>query len=504
MLRGERRKMKRTLTMIIISLLCLSTFQVYTSHVKASGLRARAEDMRNNHVSVSIPALVAIDLETLNLKSNGKSITAYVEFPKGFDVNDVNVSSVMLNSTVRAELAPATIGDYDNDATADLMAKFNRTAANQFIVSQGIEFANVTIAVGGQLKDGTTFAGSDTVRVSGLVGDVNCDGKVDFRDLALGAFAFWSRPGEPRWNDNANFAQPWDKIDLCDLAKTARNYGAIARIDTPPGILAGWRSSEYSHQTDLTKAYWINTANAISAKLDASSSGVYVIGEIDFIGENPGPVCYLSFPKPVGTYNNVRFESEDVNEDYLTAFDAAGLKIWLAVEPGDADVSRLMDLVMNQYRHHSCVIGFGIDAEWYQAQSHTEGKPMTATEIQTWLTHLRTIINPHTNKADYLLFVKHFSESHIQNTFQADGLVFIDDSLGHSSYGAMLTEFKSWATYFSKSKVAFQIGYEEDKEPVWAGMQDPVKTIGQALISQNSNCIGIYWVDFSILDIFPK
>jgi hypothetical protein len=105
------------------------------------------------------------------------------------------------------------------------MVKFNRTIVVQYVISQKIEFANVTLTVGGQLNDGTTFEGSDTVRISGLVGDVNCDGRVDCKDLALGAFALFSSPGEPRWNGNANFAQPWDKIDVCDLAKIAMNYG---------------------------------------------------------------------------------------------------------------------------------------------------------------------------------------------------------------------------------------------------------------------------------------
>jgi hypothetical protein len=171
-------------------------------------------------------ANVEVDPDTLNLKSKGNWITAYVELPAGFDVNNINVSSILLNNTIAvAPSTPATIGDHDKNAVPDLMVKFNRTALVQYIVAQGIEYANVTLAVKGQLNDGTIFMGSDTIKVSGLVGDVNCDGKVNMKDLSLGIFAFWSRPGEPRWNDNANFAEPWDIINFVDLAKIVCHYG---------------------------------------------------------------------------------------------------------------------------------------------------------------------------------------------------------------------------------------------------------------------------------------
>jgi len=75
-----------------------------------------------------IPATVDIDPDTLNLKSKGRWITAYIELPEGYDVNDINVSTVRLNDTIAAEQHPAEVGDHDEDGIPDLMVKFDRRA----------------------------------------------------------------------------------------------------------------------------------------------------------------------------------------------------------------------------------------------------------------------------------------------------------------------------------------------------------------------------------------
>lgn len=173
-----------------------------------------------------VNAAVDVEPDTLNLKSKGKWISCFIELPPGYDVNDIRLDSIRLNDTIPVDpSAPVSVGDCDGDGISDLMVKFDRATVVQHIVSQGVEFANVTIILTGQLYDGTVFEGSDVIRVSGLVGDVNCDGKVSLFDMVLGAFALGSRPGSSRWNDNANFAQPWDIINLSDIVKIACNCG---------------------------------------------------------------------------------------------------------------------------------------------------------------------------------------------------------------------------------------------------------------------------------------
>lgn len=140
--------------------------------------------------SPEISATVDIDPDTLNLKDKedhnekeckherddekcengdhkevheGRWITAYIELPEGYDVNDINVSTVRLNDTIAAEQHPAEVGDHDEDGIPDLMVKFDRRAVI-YIIS-GNATGEVELTVTGNLYSGISFRGSDTIRV---------------------------------------------------------------------------------------------------------------------------------------------------------------------------------------------------------------------------------------------------------------------------------------------------------------------------------------------------
>lgn len=120
----------------------------------------------------ALTATVDIDPDTLNLKSKGNWITAYVELPEGYDANDINTSTVLLNDTISAEVHPTGVGDEDNDGVPDLMVKFDRAEVKSYILAN-IELAtlyqersmNITLTVTGNLNDETPFEGSDTIRI---------------------------------------------------------------------------------------------------------------------------------------------------------------------------------------------------------------------------------------------------------------------------------------------------------------------------------------------------
>jgi len=82
-----------------------------------------------------ITATVDIHPQTLNLRSRGKWITAFIELPEDYNVADINVSSIMLNDTIPAELRPLAIGDYDEDGIPDLMVKFDRAEVISCIIA---------------------------------------------------------------------------------------------------------------------------------------------------------------------------------------------------------------------------------------------------------------------------------------------------------------------------------------------------------------------------------
>jgi hypothetical protein len=98
--------------------------------------------------------------DTLNLISKGEAVTVYIELPIGYDVNDIDVSTIRLNGVVPALTKPTNVGDYDNDGVSDLMVKFNRSDV-QSILSVGDK---VTIAVIGKVNS-SVFEGVDHIRV---------------------------------------------------------------------------------------------------------------------------------------------------------------------------------------------------------------------------------------------------------------------------------------------------------------------------------------------------
>jgi hypothetical protein len=103
---------------------------------------------------------VDIDPDTLNLKSKGKWITAYIELPGTYDVSDINVSTVKLNDAVLAESKPTDVGDYDDDGIPDLMVKFDRSSVATLLSPA----ESVSISVSGEVA-GTFFKGFDTLKV---------------------------------------------------------------------------------------------------------------------------------------------------------------------------------------------------------------------------------------------------------------------------------------------------------------------------------------------------
>lgn len=134
--------------------------------------RDRAPDLGVFTIAIShIHAMVDIHPEALNLISKGRWVTGYIEFPDGYDVNDINVSMIMLNGSIPAETEPTAIGDYDNDTIPDLMVKFDRAQITSYILANSNtmqlfnkRFAIVTLTITGYTNNGTLFKGIDAIK----------------------------------------------------------------------------------------------------------------------------------------------------------------------------------------------------------------------------------------------------------------------------------------------------------------------------------------------------
>ncbi|UCE37622.1 MAG: right-handed parallel beta-helix repeat-containing protein [Thermoplasmata archaeon] len=98
-----------------------------------------------------------VDPDTLNLKSNGRWVTAYIILPEGMDASDIDFDTISLGDGT-FEVG----GEYGEFNSNVCMAKFDRSELEDQIGSPN---EALELIVTGELKDGTPLRGSDTIRV---------------------------------------------------------------------------------------------------------------------------------------------------------------------------------------------------------------------------------------------------------------------------------------------------------------------------------------------------
>jgi len=263
----------------------------------------------------------------------------------------------------------------------------------------------------------------------------------------------------------------------------------------PAGIVfAGVRSSSYGIKPFPEPAAWQRAILAMAAKFEGATPGaIWIVG---VMAKTPRFV-HVDFPAEGRTVPYVEFDSVDKPERYLDAFDGKGIKVYLQVEPANADVPTLIDLVLGRYGHHPCVVGFGIDVEWNKtADRPRTGMPVNDATARAWEARVKSF-NP-----SYRLFLKHWDPDWMPQVYRGD-IVFVDDSQIFPDMEAMVKEFgEDWAPRFYPNLVMFQVGYNSDK-PWWSGLADPPRTLGDAIRARVKQDMGIIWVDFSLRDVLP-
>jgi hypothetical protein len=100
----------------------------------------------------------------------------------------------------------------------------------------------------------------------------------------------------------------------------------------------------------------------------------------------------------------------------------------------------------------------------------------------------------------YRLFLKHCETSKMPPSLR-DGILFVNDSQQFQSLDQMTAEFAAWGQAFYPASVTFQFGYPADRT-WWGSFTDPASQIGGAILKKVPNTAWLYWVDFTILDVF--
>ena len=288
-------------------------------------------------------------------------------------------------------------------------------------------------------------------------------------------------------------------ILVLGVAVLAEGCRARAEVQPPVApevpknvIFAGVRSSNYGIKPFPGPAGWQKAIDAMSDRFPGSTRGaIWIVGEL----KRPTS-CRLFFPSDGKAYPNIEFAETDKHEEFLSHFDKTGTKVFLQVEPAQADLPTLIDLVLGRYKHHPCVIGFGVDVEWYRESDKPGwGIPVDDETARQWEARVKA------HNPTYRLFLKHWELNWMPKTYRGD-IVFIDDGQEVKSLDELLDAFQNrWADHFSPSPVFFQIGYNSDK-PWWQNLDNPPLTIGRAIAQRVKQSCGIIWVDFSLREVF--
>ncbi|MDD5492019.1 MAG: hypothetical protein PHV60_04990 [bacterium] len=108
-----------------------------------------------------IAALINIEPDTLNMKSQGKNISCYIELPKEYRPEDIDIGTILLNDVVGCEPSPTSYPDSDKNGIRELMVKFDREEVIALLSGETEEVLTVT----GKLKSSQSFKGEDKIKV---------------------------------------------------------------------------------------------------------------------------------------------------------------------------------------------------------------------------------------------------------------------------------------------------------------------------------------------------
>ena len=263
-------------------------------------------------------------------------------------------------------------------------------------------------------------------------------------------------------------------------------------VPTPTNLHVGLRRSSYGGRHTPDNAWWIARAREFAAHFPGAKP---TIVEIVSVYLDDGTTQF-EFGKPdsyVGPAHGMTFRPDKTtHEQALNDYDMAGISVVLQVEPGNADLKHCLEAVNLKFGKHPCVIGLGVDAEWFftkESPKH-DGRPITDAEAKELVETVRAL-NPH-----YTLFLKHFSTKHLPPTFRHPNLHFISDSQDFESADEMLSDFKKWGKRFEGATTGYQFGYPKDRA-WWGALANPPLELADRIRTTVPSCAYLIWVDFT-------
>jgi len=259
---------------------------------------------------------------------------------------------------------------------------------------------------------------------------------------------------------------------------------------------AGLRRSVYGlRKKNRDDLWWVKKAKEFAAGMPVSQSAVPTIIHIVSVYLDDGTTKF-TFSKPknytASTRHMIFRQGPLDHEKALTTYDEQGVKAIIQLEPGDADIPASLDIVQMKFGRHPCIIGYGIDAEWYcpRRSKDNNGLSLRDSDVALWLKKVMSF-NP-----DYTLFLKHWLPSHMPPSFRHPNLWFLSDSQNFQNVGQLLEDLKYWNGMYQDHVVGYQYGYESDRR-WWRKMRNPTVEISRAILTEIPNARFLFWVDFT-------
>jgi len=265
---------------------------------------------------------------------------------------------------------------------------------------------------------------------------------------------------------------------------------------------AGLRRSSYSMEKKHRELcsdhkWWADRAKAFAAGLSGDGRKFKPV-IIEIVCIYLDGTCEMEFLEPDGIDTSVKGikwfnpKASINHETALETYDKEGVNAIIQIEPGSADVTKCLEIVHKKFGHHKCVIGYGVDAEWYftKGSKQNSGRPITDKEASEWTKKVLSF------NSSYLIFLKHWETAHMPPHYRNPQLFFVSDSMGFKNQQQLMKDFKDWGSTFKNSAVGFQFGYKKDFK-WWKKLKNPPSEISGEILKGIPNTRYLFWVDFT-------
>lgn len=270
-------------------------------------------------------------------------------------------------------------------------------------------------------------------------------------------------------------------------------------VDNEHPYYVGFRRSQYGQQV-RSDEWWVASAKDFVNSLPNVSPAIPAIIEIvsGYNFEMGG--TQFDFRRPAdytGPTEGMKFIPRMLDhERALSLYDKEGVKAIIQFEPGNVDVIDCIEMAEYMFGHHECIIGYGVDAEWFfqKETPGNTGRPITDEEAERWMKKVLEI------DPEYTLFIKHWDPLNLPENYRHPNLWFLSDSQIFTDLGGLINDFEYWGNTYNNDYVGYQYGYKSDKK-WWGEMKRPHVEITQEILATIPKTRYLFWVDFTAAEV---